>query len=346
MKLRETLVDDHKRVPSLKFSTAGLDTRHQFDAWAEFTSSMCDLKPVTAPAEGFEASSASYHLGKLQLTSFQLSPMDFRYTREIQRRSGFDHWCLSALTKGPVGYESQDAEFRISTGELMLHSYASPFSGLMDKTNYSGIFFSRDDFWDIADHLDSAAHRLVQGPMSQIVRDFVVSLAHRAEGLTTEDARSVSEAFGHLLRAMIAHTPTAQEAAKAPVDAVQFDRARRYINANLKSPELVPDRICASIGVSRRQLYYLFEQQGGVATYIRNRRLAACYDALSQQANTKPIGVVAYEYGFTNLSSFYRQFSARYGCNPSEARAAAQHGVVPSTKDFTFLDWLRSTEKG
>lgn len=341
MNSHDTLLHGRKPVTGLKFSTEAFGKRDQFDAWCEFTASMCDLEAVTPPKEGFVASAESYHLGSLQLTSFQLSPMKFKYTNDIIRKSSFDHWCISVVTKGTVAAESTDKGFHAAAGGTVLHSYATPFSGMMDVTNYSGLFFSRDDFWDVADALDRAAHQQVQGPMSHIVGDFIASLDNRADKLTVAEASAVNEAFGHLLRAMVHQTPTSLEAAKAPIAAAQFDRARRYINANLISPNLSPDTICASLGVSRRQLYYLFEQHGGVATFIRNRRLAACYSELTKPNHGKLIGSIAYEYGFTNLSSFHRQFFARYGFSPSEARSAGSSREKTSVAGGgTFVDWL------
>jgi AraC-like DNA-binding protein len=332
--------NDSRLIPSLKFSTETVRKEEQFDAWVA-RNSMAELKAIALPSEGFEASSASYHLGRLQLTSFQLAPMDLNYTRNAQRRAGLDHWCLSAVTKGPVGYENGDNEVMVSPGHLLLHSYADPFSGVMEHTHYSSLFFARDDFWDIAEHLERGAHQLVQGPMAQIVRDFMLSMVARADGLTMADASALNDAFASLIRALVTNNPTAVEAAKAPIAAAQFDRARRYINANLKMPGLTPDSVCTNVGVSRRQLFYLFERHGGVATYIRNRRLAACYSALARAEDGKQISSVAYEYGFTNVSSFYRQFAARYGFRPGEARAAARSGQLPAREQATFLDWLQ-----
>lgn len=345
MNLHETL-QTRKVVPSLKFTTADFAPHQQFDAWCEFTSSMCDLEKIESPKSGFVASADSYQLGSLQLTSFKLSPMQFKYTRDIIRKAKFDHWCISVVTKGTVAAASTDKSFHTAAGGTVLHSYATPFEGKMEVTDYSGLFFSRDEFWDVADELDKGAHQQVEGPMSYIVGDFLASLEHRAEKLTMSEATAVNEAFGHLLRAMVRQTPASLEAAKAPIAAAQFDRARRFINSNLRSPNLTPELICLGIGVSRRQLYYLFEQHGGVATFIRNRRLAACYSALTKTSEKKLISQIAYEYGFTNLSSFYRQFNARYGFAPSEARFAWLEGNGTATSNRSnFVDWLMRTEE-
>jgi AraC-like DNA-binding protein len=347
MNLHETL-QTRTVVPSLKFTTGDFAPHQQFDAWCEFTASMCDLERTETAKAGFAASAHSYQLGSLQLTSFELSPMRFKYTRDIIRKAKFDHWCLSVVTKGTVAAASTDKSFHTAAGGTVLHSYATPFEGKMDVTNYSGLFFSRDEFWDVADELDRSAHQQVTGPMSYILGDFLASLEHRAEELTVLEASAVNEAFGHLLRAMVRQTPATLDAARAPISAAQFDRARRFINSNLKLPNLTPELICLSVGVSRRQLYYLFEQHGGVATFIRNRRLAACYSALIKSSERKLISQIAYEYGFTNLSSFYRQFNARYGFAPSEARSAWLEGKGAAVSSRgSFADWLlRSDEAG
>ena len=249
------------------------------------------------------------------------------------------------MTQGGVAAASADNEFDAGAGEIVLHSYATPFSGKIGVTNYSSLFFSRDDFADVADQLDRAAHKQVKGPMSHIFGSFLMSLKSQAHMLTMAEALAVNDAFGHLLRAMIAQTPTTLDAAKMPIAAAQFDRARRFINSNLKSPNLSPETICASLGVSRRQLYYLFQQQGGVASYIRSRRLSGCYKALAKTSEKKMISSIAYEYGFTNLSSFYRQFQAQFGFRPSEVRSASLSGYSPSAiAENTFVDWLLRVE--
>ncbi|MEJ8472490.1 helix-turn-helix domain-containing protein [Roseibium algae] len=337
----DTFMTEKKPIPGFKFSTEDFRQEEQFGAWCDFTAAMCDLESLTPVRDGFIASAEAYNLGSVQLTNFEVAPMSFKYTENIIRKSGFDHWCLSVITKGNVAAESADSGFDTAAGGVVLHSYATPFVGQIDATNYSAFFFSRDDFGDVADKLDRAAHQQVTGPMSNILGSFLMSLENQAKDLTIADASAVSDAFGHLLRAMIAQTPATLDAAKLPIAAAQFDRARRFINGNLKSPRLTPETICAHLGVSRRQLYYLFEQQGGVAKFIRNRRLAACYKAIAKANEKMLISSIAYEYGFTNLSSFYRQFQAQYGFRPSEARSAVLNGYSPSeSTDHSFVEWL------
>lgn len=331
-------------VPSLKFSTESFRPHEQFDAWCEFSKGMANLE-ATTPSEGFLARSEIYQLGSTFLTNYTLPSLKIDYGSDAIRRSRLDHWCLGVMTGGKLSVDSHRRGFGAKAGDIALYSYAMPFAGKLDEAEYSSLFFSRDEFWDIADELDRASQLLVMGPMSHIVADFLLSVKSRAHLLTVTDAAAVNAAFGALVRAMVRLTPATLEAARAPIEAIQFDRVRRFIADNLKSPDLTPDTICARVGLSRRKLFYLFQKHGGVATFIRNRRLAACRDALTGSSERKLLSRVAHDYGFANASTFSRQFQQRYGFSPREARSGPTHGqnAQLATGD-TFVDWLTRGE--
>ena len=95
------------------------------------------------------------------------------------------------------------------------------------------------------------------------------------------------------------------------------------IRQNLRSPTLTPKRICRLVGMSRSQLYRLFEPMGGVARYIQAERLREAHRALANPDNLRDIHEVAEDLGFFDASAFSRIFRREYGCTPSEVRSAA-----------------------
>lgn len=338
-------VKDNKKIPSLKFSTESFKKNEQFDSWCAFTLGMCDLATDALPNEGFRASAEIFELGSIFMSNYDFPQLTIDYNADAIRRSRLDHWCFGVMTQGSLAVDSHQKGFRAQTGDLAIYSYASPFCGNLDGASYSSLFINRDDFWDVANELDQLSQLRVQGPMSQIISDFILSVKARAHLLTTSDAQAVNEAFGSLVRALARQTPTNLETAFAPIAATQFDRARRFIAANLKSPNLGPDAICKHLGLSRRTLYYLFENHGGVATFIRNRRLAASRNSLARSSERKLISSVAYEYGYSDPAVFSRHFRQRYGFNPSEARAAHLAGeFTPVKPGGTFVDWLMRSD--
>lgn len=62
--------------------------------------------------------------------------------------------------------------------------------------------------------------------------------------------------------------------------AAMFGTARSYIEDNLHELDLSPESVLRASHLSRPTLYRLFEHEGGLATYIRNRRLREAADEL------------------------------------------------------------------
>jgi AraC-like DNA-binding protein len=112
------------------------------------------------------------------------------------------------------------------------------------------------------------------------------------------------------------------------VPLASFVTIRRFIDRNLTSPDLGTKKVAVSFGLSRASLYRLFEPVGGLAGYIRKRRLERAYQEITAPdlANRR-IGPIAYRLGFKNISAFSRAFRSAYGVSPMEARENALKGV-------------------
>jgi AraC-like DNA-binding protein len=328
-------------VRGARLSTEHVRPQDQLAAWQEITASVFDVDPVGDPSSGFRGSIEIYDLGALQVAAVDMDPIACRHTNKHLRQSGIDHWSLTVVKEGRFHFEVEDRHLDASTGSLLMGSLVNPFAGVLEKTKFTSVLINRDGFWDIADELDRESHRFVSGPMATILRDFLGSVENHLPTMTRPETTALNEAFRSLLEAAVLNTADARKAAQEPIAAARFEQARRFISQNLNAPDLNADSLCKQLGMSRRQLYYLFSRYGGVAKYIQNRRLAACYHRLSTMTESSAISTIAYEYGFTNLSSFYRQFHARYGFRPSEARSARLCGHKPAAAEVrTFAEWM------
>lgn len=81
--------------------------------------------------------------------------------------------------------------------------------------------------------------------------------------------------------------------ARAAIRAAVFGRVRRHVEHHLHEPELSLESIVAASQLSRAALYRLFEHEGGLATYIRNRRLREAADELIRFPKA-PVVEIAY----------------------------------------------------
>ncbi|WP_238229173.1 helix-turn-helix domain-containing protein [Methylorubrum aminovorans] len=134
-------------------------------------------------------------------------------------------------------------------------------------------------------------------------------------------------------------TPASDSAYNRP--AVVAIEIRQFIAANLDLAGLGVEIICARFGLSRTPVYALFEADGGVMTYIRNRRLARAMRMLSGSEEGPPrVSGVAYACGYENLKSFSKAFHARYGVNPRDV--GTSHRVDAHRESgATLMSWMK-----
>ena len=111
-----------------------------------------------------------------------------------------------------------------------------------------------------------------------------------------------------------------------PDDAGSIDaRLLRVLEAILTricARDLNGDRLAASVGMSRRALFYLFDAHGLTpAAAIRNMRLDHCRRLLEDVRHSqRKITAIALDHGFGNVSTFSRSFKQRYGFGPRQCR--------------------------
>jgi AraC-like DNA-binding protein len=117
------------------------------------------------------------------------------------------------------------------------------------------------------------------------------------------------------------------------------------IDRSLEDTDLSPETVSRRLRVSRTTLYRLFEPDGGVAAYIRDRRLDHCFAAIAQPgARQVPISEIAYTAGFVSEAHFSRAFRKRFGLSPSAVRRSRgqQPGKSPSPDTVDPADRLAS----
>ena len=103
-----------------------------------------------------------------------------------------------------------------------------------------------------------------------------------------------------------------------------FHLALMHINKNLSEIKSV-ESVCKSLYITKRYLHYLFKRNLGITPkkYITEKRLIlARKEILGGRAPTEAYRIA----GFTDYTSFYRNYKAHYGHAPSEE--VARHAVT------------------
>ncbi|MGY1411043.1 helix-turn-helix domain-containing protein [Luteimonas sp. A482] len=116
----------------------------------------------------------------------------------------------------------------------------------------------------------------------------------------------------------------------------RLPRILRCIEEELCDPALGGDALQRRFFVSRPTLYRMFRPLGGVARYIRERRLLLAHRRLREEPDCT-ITFLLYDLGFESERQFQRAFQGRFGMSPARWRNACRaqvraRGQTPSRR--------------
>ncbi len=317
-------------VSPIGFTTRGLPIRQQYEAWRSWHDRTFDGSPDRPAEEGFVAESKILWTEGFALVRVSTPAMKVMRTRALIRRNPVDHFVITLGNSGTTTLSAENttrdvaarAPFVLSLGHEMLSA-----RGPGDRLQ---LYLPRDSFREIAPVLDAARGMVVSGSLGTLLAEFLELLERNLHKIDVASAASLKDAVGSMIAACIAPSPDRIAAAKSQLDVGRLEKVRRVVRRDLHSPLLGLDLICRSIGMSRSTLYRLMESQGGVTRYIRRQRLVESHAALCDPAGGKSIAAIAEELCFADASEFSRAFRREFGASPSDVRAAARAGLIPS----------------
>jgi AraC-like DNA-binding protein len=128
---------------------------------------------------------------------------------------------------------------------------------------------------------------------------------------------------------VVAAVGRADEAAQATagrgIRAARYKLVMEEIRRRYHEPMLNGERIARALGVSKRYIQQLFEENGRtLSAEIMSERLKAARRALADPTlDGQKISEIAYRCGFSDLSYFNRAYRQKYGETPKAARGSA-----------------------
>jgi AraC-like DNA-binding protein len=160
---------------------------------------------------------------------------------------------------------------------------------------------------------------------SAMVSQYLTALADNLENLSTFAGTRLAQHAIDLVSTMLLDVGGLDSARLEQGSALaHFVEAREYIERELHSHSLNPERVAKACFVSVRTLHNAFAAQGlTVASYIRDRR----YDLVRRDLGDpilagESIADIARGYGLTDPAGFARVFRKKFGMTASDYRAS------------------------
>jgi len=310
------------------FDTHCAAPRAQLRAWRERVGHFLDVPISRAQlAGGFRGSIDSYRAGGTAFMDCRTDPVSqsrpvARISTDSVRQFVF-HVAVQGAIETVTGLHPTRNAVQTRPGILAL-DLNQPMRMTRGPCRVFALFLPREIVEAVLPEAESIHGRVIeyQSPLARLIPAHLAELHRKLPAMNLGEAREAIETCGLLIAAAFGKQTGLTGKARAAVRTARFATARRYIEANLGQPDLTVERVLAVSQLSRPTLYRLFEPEGGLAAYIRNRRLREAADEL-QRYPARPVIEVAYGWGFNSASDFNRAFRRAYEMSPGDFRATA-----------------------
>ena len=356
MRLARHAAPPAQPLPSTVFSTRHLPDEARFDAWRQGIAVVFDVAPLAtgAPLNHFQAQVEATHLGQLLLGDLRFDAQRFARSRPRAAHDGLDHYLVQWYRSGGFAgqYGDEGDELRVGSGDVVVFDMARTQNTVAQGSHVLSLIVPRA-LGDAA--LGGPAAASLHGAVLRadsvfggLLADHLAALQRRLPAIAQHQAEDVVRATTQMLAACLRPSQRTLAQAQAEVQAVTLGRIQRHIGRSLGAP-LTPEVLCRAFGISRHRLYQLFEPLGGVARYVRQRRLQRAFELLSSCAHRHlRVAQVAARLGFASEAHFSRAFRSAFGRAPSEVRAMAEaaraQGLPPqplaADAAVEYADWL------
>ena len=330
-----------------------------FTGWRNALGAAFDVAATPDEIGVFDGDLSLWATTHFALSKLACSRVKLLRTPETITRSRIDHFAIHFLLSGSVTGLAGPIEIDAGAEDVFFLDLAQPVNL---QTSARGGPTVAVTLWVPRPRLlalipdELALHgQGIKGtsPTGALVGASLGALASQADRVSVLEMDALANGVVELVASAIAPILAMAETSGVATPLASFVTIRRYIDRNLASPKLGPGMIAKNFGLSRASLYRLFEPIGGIAGYIRKRRLEKAFQEITtpEFANQR-IGQIANRLGFTNISAFSRLFRASFGTTPRAAREARLR-ETPYTalkaeigKGASLGDYLIQTVKG
>jgi AraC-like DNA-binding protein len=346
----------NQALPSYKVAARDFLPEDNFETWRQTLGSLFDIDlNGIGKTETFRADIATYFMGPILLGTGDSTAQNYERTNRTIARSGVDPLLVQLYTRGGFSGTADGREMTVKQNDIGVLDMARCLKTHSPRSANITLVVPRALLAPLVKDVDALHGTVLDGrsPHGGIIGDYLRSLHARIDGLTLADANALAGSTVALMAACLGPSAENREAAKPAVDSALMFDIRRFIDANLASYDLTPEKLARRFAISRASLYRLFEPLGGVAKYVRKRRLYhSLLDITSPAKSGRHIGEIAYGLGFASESGFSRAFRAAYGVTPQEARetpASVWSGIGVKANDCAdepaFVHWLRDISR-
>ncbi|MBW8636310.1 AraC family transcriptional regulator [Hoeflea sp. WL0058] len=315
-------MSDGKRVPFFLLDKSIVGKDHLFDAWREQVQDFYDVEPCFED-EGASENVRAWLVGSLVFSNVTLSKQSIsRHSGHVEKTGNY--LSLQVYRSGSCRGICHDVSFEMVPGEVHIFDFSRERYLHCSHSVSTGVIIPHEAVgYDPGRH---PPHIMFPrgAAITHLLQQCLFAILKQAPLILERDANSIKDGFCDLLKGLLQLSPDDEHAA-ATYEEARRKAMRSYLDKNLADPDLDVDRLSKEFDVSKPTVYRDFAEAGGLAQYIKQRRLDRAYLLLvSGPLRYGKIREVAARIGFDDPARFSKLFRQRFGVAPSSVRSAVK----------------------
>jgi AraC-like DNA-binding protein len=310
-------------------STSGIAPQDRSQFWHEAIASTyfpLDLK--FRDAATFSGALANWQLGGVSLSRLTSDALQYKRLPHHFRAEKDEHFLVTVPARSEVFFSQGGKDVRCQPGGFILERSHEPYE------------FSHDDPSDLwvmkveakalglrlraPDRFCSLQFNAAEGA-GGLFADMLHLIPGRFEAMNVEVRETVGKQLIDLLVLALKADERTLTTGASTVREAHLTRIESFVRRNLGDGGLDPEAIARACGISTRYLHELFRDTNQtVGSWIRDQRLAAAREALTDRSNKQGLAEIAYAHGFGDQAQFSRSFRSAYGMAPKDFRKKAK----------------------
>ncbi|MFT4120902.1 helix-turn-helix domain-containing protein [Bradyrhizobium sp.] len=328
-------------VPKFRFTSdhlpSALPARMRAKLWADSMEAIgSSFAMGIVASRKFHGEVSVLKLGRIQLGSATtISDGAVTVLRsEAKLRQDSDDRIMILVNRGetPMHVRQFDREVKLKSGEMTVLTMDMPSECSTPQSGQSHVILLPREILQrpgrmleqfSATHLDT--HRAAQRLLSQHVQHLLDAEDDLDDLLETASGEYIAQLATGILQTRHPQ-PAVSQAGKPSTrkPGTRLADIRKQIARCYRSPDLKPATIGKRLGMSGRSIQHVLNQHDTTfSAEVMAMRLEAAFGML-RSGMTDSISDIAFRCGFTDLSTFYRAFRARYGGTPNASRGAKE----------------------
>lgn len=266
--------------------------------------------------------------GSALLAEARYAPFAGARTRELLNDGRDDYQIMIHTAEHEVAVEG-GVPVTVAPGTLMILDQSVHMDCRVPATGLKLVNLPRARMRELVPRIDSRPCYFL--PATTPGLDLFAGYADMLRAAPPSDDKIAGIAEGHLYDLTAALLDGAVRGGAARnvrgIGAARLELVKREARTRLHEPGLGIEAVARCQGITPRYIQRLFEAEGSsFSDFLRDCRLERAFALLDDPAagmGERTIAAIAFEVGFSDLSSFNRAFRRRYAMTPSQVRAEA-----------------------